>query len=125
MEFEKTTYSNSLFPENEGIMQQTTSAYAFQNTQFTPTNPENEPPLWEGNFNSNLNIILNYLFKFSELGIDFDLIQRKTLAILNPRKKITDISLLQDTDLGGPFLFCLVLGFCLLLVLLKIKNKSF
>lgn len=62
---------------------------------------EDEPPLLE------------------ELGIDPDRIIQKTLAVLNPfhrRGQIDDANyLMQDTDLAGPGVFCLVLaGFLLL-----------
>jgi len=56
---------------------------------------EDEPPLWE------------------ELGIDFQFIKSKTFSLLNPIKKPESVYL-TDTDLGGPFLFCLIIGFCLL-----------
>jgi len=57
---------------------------------------EEEPPLWE------------------ELGIDLQLIKSKTITLLNPMKR-PDVSILGDTDLGGPFLYCLLLGSSLLL----------
>ncbi|XP_021938222.1 protein YIPF5-like [Zootermopsis nevadensis] len=38
----------------------------------------------------------------------------KTLAVLNPYR-ITDASILQDTDLAGPLVFCLAFGAFLLL----------
>lgn len=54
-----------------------------------------------------------------ELGIDPDRIIAKTLAVLNPfhGQSVTDDAnfLLQDSDLAGPGLFCLLLGACLLL----------
>lgn len=54
-----------------------------------------------------------------ELGIDPDRIIAKTLAVLNPfhGQAVTDDAnfLLQDADLAGPVLFCLLLGACLLL----------
>ncbi len=57
---------------------------------------ENEPPLME------------------ELGINFDHIIQKTLAVLNPLKA-PDSSIMQDTDLAGPLVFCLAFGGTLLL----------
>jgi hypothetical protein len=39
----------------------------------------------------------------------------QTLAVLNPFRT-TDASILQDTDLAGPLVFCLALGAFLLLV---------
>ena len=58
-----------------------------------------------------------------ELGIDFHHIKGKTLALMNPTKR-PDQLLLADTDLGGPFLYCLTLGFCLLLVRASNDNSN-
>jgi len=59
---------------------------------------EDEPPLWE------------------ELGFDPDFIKTKLLTLLLPgRKKNIDEKIIQDSDLGGPFIFCILLGFCLVL----------
>jgi len=57
---------------------------------------ENEPPLME------------------ELGINFEHIKQKTLGVLNPMKT-PDVSVMQDTDLAGPLVFCLAFGASLLL----------
>ncbi|XP_005111531.2 protein YIPF5 [Aplysia californica] len=57
---------------------------------------EDEPPLME------------------ELGINFDHIVQKTMAVLNPLKN-TDHSIMQDTDLAGPLVFGLAFGGTLLL----------
>ncbi|XP_067940744.1 protein YIPF5-like [Watersipora subatra] len=57
---------------------------------------ENEPPLLE------------------ELGINFDHIYQKTLAVLNPMKG-TDHDAVADSDLAGPFVFCMAFGATLLL----------
>ena len=50
-----------------------------------------------------------------ELGINFDHIYKKTLAVLNPFT-ITDAGIINETDLAGPLCFCLALGATLLLV---------
>lgn len=76
---------------------------SFMNPDVTKGNSDfdDEPPLLE------------------ELGIDPDRIIAKTLAVLNPfhSQGVTDDAnfLLQDSDLAGPGLFCLLLGACLLL----------
>uniref|UniRef100_A0A914C1Y3 Protein YIPF n=1 Tax=Acrobeloides nanus TaxID=290746 RepID=A0A914C1Y3_9BILA len=57
---------------------------------------ENEPPLLE------------------ELGINFDHIRQKTLAVLNPLK-MASAEVISDQDLAGPLAFCLLFGFSLLL----------
>lgn len=57
---------------------------------------ENEPPLME------------------ELGINFEHICHKTLAVLNPLKQ-ANTAIMQDTDLAGPLVFCLTFGASLLL----------
>uniref|UniRef100_A0A915HQ20 Protein YIPF n=1 Tax=Romanomermis culicivorax TaxID=13658 RepID=A0A915HQ20_ROMCU len=49
-----------------------------------------------------------------ELGINFDHIRQKTFAVLNPLLT-ADMSVLNDNDLAGPLVFCLLFGFSLLL----------
>ncbi|XP_055967425.1 protein YIPF7 [Sorex fumeus] len=49
-----------------------------------------------------------------ELGINFDHIWQKTLTVLNPLKP-ADGSIMNETDLTGPILFCIALGATLLL----------
>ncbi|XP_055290782.1 protein YIPF7 isoform X3 [Moschus berezovskii] len=49
-----------------------------------------------------------------ELGINFDHIWQKTLTVLNPMKP-ADGSIMNETDLTGPILFCMTLGATLLL----------
>lgn len=56
----------------------------------------NEPPLLE------------------ELGINFNHIKGKTLAVLNPRGRISP-DIMMDSDLAGPILFCLIFATFLLL----------
>ncbi|KAI1716677.1 hypothetical protein Ddc_10472 [Ditylenchus destructor] len=57
---------------------------------------ENEPPLLE------------------ELGINFQHIRQKTLAVLNP-VGMTSVDVVTDQDLAGPLVFCLLFGASLLL----------
>ncbi|KAM3871418.1 protein YIPF7-like [Diretmus argenteus] len=57
---------------------------------------EEEPPLLE------------------ELGINFDHIWQKTLTVLNPLKP-ADGTIMNETDLTGPILFCIALGATLLM----------
>uniref|UniRef100_A0A8C5V7V8 Protein YIPF n=1 Tax=Microcebus murinus TaxID=30608 RepID=A0A8C5V7V8_MICMU len=49
-----------------------------------------------------------------ELGINFDHIWQKTLTVLNPMKP-ADGSIMNETDLTGPILFCIALAATLLL----------
>lgn len=51
----------------------------------------------------------------SELGINFDHIWQKTLTVLNPMKP-ADGSIMNETDLTGPVIFCIALGATLLMV---------
>lgn len=55
------------------------------------------------------------LLVFSELGINFDHIWQKTLTVLHPLKA-ADGSIMNETDLAGPMVFCLAFGATLLLV---------
>eukprot|EP00516_Mucochytrium_quahogii_P000868 CAMPEP_0203745318 /NCGR_PEP_ID=MMETSP0098-20131031/1093_1 /ASSEMBLY_ACC=CAM_ASM_000208 /TAXON_ID=96639 /ORGANISM=" , Strain NY0313808BC1" /LENGTH=292 /DNA_ID=CAMNT_0050633059 /DNA_START=352 /DNA_END=1227 /DNA_ORIENTATION=- len=48
-----------------------------------------------------------------ELGINFDHIRTKTIAVLIPTKSINE-EILEDTDMAGPLVFAIVQGFCLL-----------
>ena len=59
---------------------------------------------------------LFFFFFFAELGINFDHIWQKTLTVLNPMKP-ADGSIMNETDLTGPILFCVALGATLLLVM--------
>ena len=52
---------------------------------------ESEPPLLE------------------ELGINFDHIYQKTVAVLNSFKH-TESAIVNEVDLTGPFVFCMALG---------------
>ncbi|KAG9302161.1 hypothetical protein G9A89_020595 [Geosiphon pyriformis] len=49
-----------------------------------------------------------------ELGINFGHIKTKSLAVLNPLRTV-DKNIMDDTDLAGPLLFCLIFGVSLLL----------
>lgn len=49
-----------------------------------------------------------------ELGINFDQIMQKTLAVIIPFKK-TEQSILHESDLTGPLVFCFAFGMFLLL----------
>lgn len=57
----------------------------------------NEPPLLE------------------ELGVSFSHISQKVVAVLMLHKPIAP-AVLRDADLAGPIVFCVLLGFCMLLV---------
>lgn len=106
LDFQSFSASN----DNYGIPPPSSPGYGGYNEPDSFMNPdttkggtdfEDEPPLLE------------------ELGIDPDRIIAKTLAVLNPfhGQGVTDDAnfLLQDADLAGPVLFCLLLGACLLL----------
>jgi len=49
-----------------------------------------------------------------ELGVNFGHIKTKTLTVLNPFKTV-DQHIMDDTDLGGPIIFCLLFATFLLL----------
>lgn len=84
--------------------QQPYQGQIFQPSQYTPStsqpyygnNFEDEPPLLE------------------ELGINFDHIWQKTLTVLHPLK-VANGSIMNETDLAGPMVFCLAFGATLLL----------
>uniref|UniRef100_U3IPJ0 Yip1 domain family member 7 n=1 Tax=Anas platyrhynchos platyrhynchos TaxID=8840 RepID=U3IPJ0_ANAPP len=77
------------------ILQPTYSPNTLSHLSYTDGFDE-EPPLLE------------------ELGINFEHIWQKTLTVLNPMKP-ADGSIMNETDLTGPLVFCLALGATLLL----------
>ncbi|XP_023647341.1 protein YIPF5 [Paramormyrops kingsleyae] len=88
-----------------GMAQQPYTGHIYQPTPaFTPSASqpiygssfEDEPPLLE------------------ELGINFDHIWQKTLTVLHPMKA-ADGSIMNETDMAGPMVFCLAFGATLLL----------
>ena len=66
-------------------------------SSYSQSNEDTEPPLLE------------------ELGINFDHIFKKTKTILNPFTT-PDFSILDDVDLAGPLVFCLLFASSLLLL---------
>ncbi|TKR60241.1 hypothetical protein L596_027519 [Steinernema carpocapsae] len=95
--------SNNYYVNAQAQMSQDNSMYGGQ--MFMPSQPtakiteedfENEPPLLE------------------ELGINFDHIRLKTLAVLNPIGTAS-AEVIADQDLAGPLVFCLLFGASLLL----------
>ncbi|XP_036380697.1 protein YIPF5 [Megalops cyprinoides] len=80
-----------------GQIYQPTPAFTPASTQSVYSSSfEDEPPLLE------------------ELGINFDHIWQKTLTVLHPMKA-ADGSIMTETDLAGPMVFCLAFGATLLL----------
>lgn len=50
-----------------------------------------------------------------ELGINVPVIFQRTILLLNPLKAVPK-TLMEEGDLAGPLLYCLILGSCLFLV---------
>ncbi|XP_014771925.1 protein YIPF5 [Octopus bimaculoides] len=84
--------TNSQDPYFGSIM--TPEPTVYQTT--APDSFEDEPPLME------------------ELGINFDHITQKTMAVLNPLQD-ADHNIMKDTDLAGPLVFCIAFGAALML----------
>ncbi|XP_072107951.1 protein YIPF5-like [Mobula birostris] len=82
-------YAGQIFQPSETYNQFGQSSAIFGGT-------DDEPPLLE------------------EIGINFDHIWQKTLTVLNPMKP-ADGSIMNETDLAGPVVFCLAFGATLLL----------
>ncbi|KAL5963953.1 Protein YIPF5 [Taenia solium] len=77
------------------------------NGQF---NFDDEPPLLEG-----MNLLFSSaFFYYYKLGVNFGHILQKTLSVLNPMRESPQ-EVLEDTDLAGPLVFCLIFGGTLLL----------
>ncbi|XP_073431375.1 protein YIPF5 [Dendrobates tinctorius] len=96
---------SGFMPPNMMAQQQPYTGQIYQPMHtYTPTSPDSvygssfddEPPLLE------------------ELGINFDHIWQKTLTVLHPLK-VADGSIMNETDLTGPMVFCLAFGATLLL----------
>ncbi|XP_054846089.1 protein YIPF7 [Eublepharis macularius] len=87
---------HSLSQPYTGQIFQPANASEFPSDNTYPDSFDEEPPLLE------------------ELGINFDHIWQKTLTVLNPIKP-ADGSIMNETDLTGPMVFCLGLGATLLL----------
>jgi len=68
--------------------------------------PTNEDP-YTGGFESEPPLL-------EELGINFDHIYQKTVAVLNPFKH-TESAIVNEVDLTGPFVFCMALGTAMLM----------
>lgn len=52
---------------------------------------------------------------FEELGVNFSHIKAKTMAVLGMRSTSLSEDVIQDSDMAGPILFCLLFGTLLLL----------
>lgn len=97
-------YSQSMSYSAPGIQQPYTGQILQPTQTYTPSASQSmynssfddEPPLLE------------------ELGINFDHIWQKTLTVLHPLK-VADGSIMNETDLAGPMVFCLAFGATLLL----------
>ncbi|KAF6732735.1 Protein YIPF5 [Oryzias melastigma] len=102
-------YYNPYSTRDENIppgsfMEQQFSGKIYQPTESPPTSSipgmktseEEEPPL------------------LVELGVDFDHVWQKTLTVLNPFMP-ADGSIMNETDLTGPILFCIALGCTLMM----------
>lgn len=88
---------------------------------------EDEPPLLEGVTENGVATIVHttlyvlfliaapFVATHTELGINWSHIWSKMGAVLVPNRELTP-EVLEDTDFAGPLVFCIALGFCLLLV---------
>ncbi|XP_074085617.1 protein YIPF7 isoform X1 [Macrotis lagotis] len=83
------------------------SGYSGQLFQPTYNSDYYSQPTYAGSFDEEAPLL-------EELGINFDHIWQKTLTVLNPLKP-ADGSIMNETDLTGPILFCIALGANLLL----------
>lgn len=89
---------------------------------------DDEPPLLEGTCPTG-RVRLSQLThtsvtKNTELGINIDRITKKTLAVLHPAGKGLEREILDDDDLAGPLLFCLLFGAILLLVRFLVLSEK-
>lgn len=101
------------FPSNSQY-----ASYASQQTAppslYTPSTMGHEPLSADPFASSSDDPYANEPPLLEELGINFDQITQKTLAVVNPFRT-TDAAILYDSDLAGPLVFCLAFGCFLLL----------
>jgi len=95
-----------------GDQSQYSSPSPSQPTMFTPS-PLNTDPFTGGQSNVD-DPYADEPPLLEELGINFDQITQKTLAVVNPLRS-TEANILHDSDLAGPLVFCLAFGVFLLL----------
>jgi len=88
-------FGNDQFAGSMAAAPMNTGGGGFGGGGADPFGDDGEPPLLE------------------ELGINFSQIQAKTLSVLHPFSK-TEESVMQETDLAGPLVFCLMFGATLL-----------
>uniref|UniRef100_A0A7S4I628 Protein YIPF n=1 Tax=Vannella robusta TaxID=1487602 RepID=A0A7S4I628_9EUKA len=81
-------------------------------TQFQapPVQPsmDRKVNIWTGRFEDESPLL-------EELGISFSNITQRTVLVLNPIQKEATLDVIQDVDLTGPVIFCLVFGVFLLM----------
>ncbi|XP_043547865.1 protein YIPF5-like [Chiloscyllium plagiosum] len=106
-EFENGHPQPKIFVPSE--MTQTSNLYAGHILQpqelYTPFSPSST--IYGGDTDDEPSLL-------EEIGINFDHIWQKTLTVLNPMKP-ADGSIMNETDLTGPIIFCLAFGATLLL----------
>ncbi|NXY48417.1 YIPF7 protein, partial [Ceuthmochares aereus] len=97
-------------------------ASAFVPSEMLPSSQSYTGQILQPTYSPNTLSHLSYTDEFDEepplleeLGINFEHIWQKTLTVLNPMKP-ADGSIMNETDLAGPMVFCLALGATLLLV---------
>merc|ERR1712002_964164 len=77
-------------------------------TPQMPAKPDGLPDNYSGGFEDEPPLL-------EELGINFDHIYQKTVAVMNPWKH-TSSEVINEVDLTGPFVFCMALGAAMLMV---------
>lgn len=107
-----------------GHDQTNNTSYGHNQTSFAPqsqpslynpvTGAMNTDPFYPSDPSGGDDPFADELPLLEELGINFDQITEKTLAVINPLKS-TQADILRDSDLAGPLVFCLAFGCFLLL----------
>ncbi|KAI6237845.1 hypothetical protein M3Y95_00307600 [Aphelenchoides besseyi] len=79
----------------------------YSGNMFIPSVPQNAPQQSNDDFENEPPLL-------EELGVNFDHIRQKTIAVLNPIAYASE-DVAADQDLAGPLVFCLLFGTSLLL----------
>ncbi|KAI6185655.1 FAD-binding PCMH-type domain-containing protein [Aphelenchoides besseyi] len=80
---------------------------SYSGNMFIPSVPQNAPQQSNDDFENEPPLL-------EELGVNFDHIRQKTIAVLNPIAYASE-DVAADQDLAGPLVFCLLFGASLLL----------
>jgi len=106
--FDQNAYSANAY-DNSYDQSQSYNPNMYNGDMYTPDQSKAPPTdMYSGGFEDEPPLL-------EELGINFDHIYQKTVAVMNPWKH-TSSEVINEVDLTGPFVFCMALGAAMLMV---------